>query len=121
MGFMDDMLKNPNQHYSTTKVMRFGCYVLGCVFGVASVAGGFFGKLIDFSPAVYSWSIALGADALQSGKAWLDRKTADANGNPLAVPGTTEPPAEPQLMPQAPTAETKAEAADQEAAAAEAI
>ena len=90
--FLDDMLKNPNGHYATTKVMRFGCYVLGCGFGVASVSAAFFGKTVDFGPAVYSWTLALGADAMQSGKAWLDRKTADFNGNPLTQAENTVTP-----------------------------
>lgn len=116
MPFLNDILKNEAGKYSPNMLMRAITFALGCCFATTSLVGSFFGKDVRLDAAVLSWSLSYGVAGLRVGEAWLNRKTADGNNNPLAVPGTVDPPAaEPILMPTTP------KMADQEAAAAEAI
>ncbi len=66
------------------------------------------GRPLDLAGAGILLGYALGVGALKTYEGQANRQTADANGNPLAQPGTAEPPATPELMPQGPATDEAA-------------
>jgi hypothetical protein len=103
MGIWSDLTKNPTtKHYVAKDVFRTLSFVAGLllcfVVAAADVYGG--GREVSAEPALFLLAFALGAQGLKQYEVQQNRRTADENGNPLAVP---DPPADPPpIMRQVP-------------------
>jgi hypothetical protein len=98
-----DLTKDPKTgHYVFKDVAR----VLTLLVGVSIVACAAWAdyqakRPISLEGAGILLTYALGVGIQKTYENQQNRRTADDNGNPLAVPGTSEPPGEPEIMPQA--------------------
>lgn len=101
MSIWADLTKNPKTgHYVAKDVFRtlsfFAGLLLCFVVAAADVYGG--GREVSAEPALFLLAFALGAQGLKQYEVQQNRRTADANGQPLAVP---DPPAPaPSIMTQ---------------------
>lgn len=87
-------------HYVFKDVAR----VLTLVTGVSIVVWAAWadwkaGRAISLEGAGILLTYALGVGLQKTYENQANRQTADTNGNPLAQPGSADPPAEPKLMP----------------------
>jgi hypothetical protein len=88
-------------HYVFKDVARLLTLIAGVSIVVwAAWADWKAGRPISLEGAGILLTYALGVGLQKTFENQENRKTADANGNPLAVPGTADPPAAPEIMPQ---------------------
>lgn len=104
MGTWADITTDPRTGHTVAKdLFKAWAFVVGVLLVVgAAVADYLAGRPVGIDGAVLLLSFAFGITLTKSVSEYFSRRTADGNNNPLAVPGTTEPPAEPVLMPQGP-------------------
>lgn len=90
-------------HYVYKDLSKVVAFVLGCGLVLfAAYADYRAGRPVGEWGTVILLSYALGIGALKYKELQENRRTADENGNPLAVPGSAEPPSTPEVMPQKP-------------------
>ena len=100
-----DLTTDPKtKHYVYKDVAKAVAFFAGCgIVLFAAWADHHAGREVGLGGAGILLSYALGVGIQKTVEGQQNRQTADANGNPLAQPGTADPPAEPKLMPQEPT------------------
>ncbi|MGI4873253.1 MAG: hypothetical protein ACRYFX_18990 [Janthinobacterium lividum] len=90
-------------HYVAKDVFKACAFVVGVgVVVFAATADYLAGREVRQEGAVLLLTYAFGVGVSKAVEGYYSRQTKDGQGNPLAQPGTTEPPADPKLMPQAP-------------------